>query len=559
MQAVSFIFAKILRNMIKNFVAAFFLLFLSLTSLVAQPRPNTATQKPKLVVGLVIDQMRWDYLYRFEKLYGPDGFKRMLSQGYSFENTLIPYTPTYTAAGHTCVYTGSVPAIHGIVGNDWFEKSIDRGMYCSGDSTVSSVGSTTAAGKMSPKNMWTTTVTDELRLSNNFKSKVIGISLKDRGAILPAGHSANAAYWYDDAVGKFISSTYYMKDLPKWVKDFNDKDPVAKYMAIDWDLLKNKSNYMQAANDENMYETLIQGEKTVSFPHKLSALTTTKYAALRYTPHGMTYSFDFAKAAIENEKLGTGAYTDFLALSISSTDYIGHNFGPNSLEIEDTYARLDKDIADFLKYLDLRLGKGNYLVFLTADHGAAHVPGFLKEHNIPGGLFDDYTMLKEMNTALEAEFGIKGLIKRSYNYQFYLNDSLLAASGKEAAIKQSIVKMLKAKPFVVYAFETDKLSEVTMNETQKRMMTNGYNPQRSGDIQFTVKPNYFDHGTKGTTHGAWNPYDAHIPLLWFGWNIKPGETNREVYMTDVAPTISAMLNIQMPSGNVGKALVELTK
>lgn len=545
--------------MIKNFVAAFFLFFLSITALVAQPRPNTATQKPKLVVGLVIDQMRWDYLYRFEKLYGPDGFKRMLSQGYSFENTLIPYTPTYTAAGHTCVYTGSVPAIHGIVGNDWFEKSIGKGMYCAGDSTVVSVGSTTAAGKMSPKNMWTTTVTDELRLSNNFRSKVIGISLKDRGAILPAGHSANAAYWYDDAVGKFISSTYYMKDLPKWVKDFNDKDLVSKYMATDWDLLKNKSSYTQAANDENLYEALIPGEKTVSFPHKLSALTTTKYAAVRYTPHGVTYSFDFAKAAIENEQLGTGAYTDFLALSISSTDYIGHNFGPNSLEVEDTYARLDKDIADFLKYLDLRLGKGNYLVFLTADHGAAHVPGFLKEHNIPGGLFDDYVMLKEINTALEAEFGLKGVIKRSYNYQFYLNDSLLATSDKEAAIKQSIVKMLKAKPFVVYAFETAKLSEVTMNETQKRMMANGYNPQRSGDIQFTVKPNYFDHGTKGTTHGAWNPYDAHIPLLWFGWNIKPGETNREVYMTDIAPTISAMLNIQMPSGNVGKALPELTK
>lgn len=545
--------------MIKNFVAVFFFSFLSITSLVAQPRPNTATQKPKLVVGLVIDQMRWDYLYRFEKLYGPDGFKRMLSQGYSFENTLIPYTPTYTAAGHACVYTGSVPAIHGIVGNDWFEKSIDRGMYCAGDSAVISVGSTSAAGKMSPRNMWATTVTDELRLSNNFKSKVVGISLKDRGAILPAGHSANAAYWYDDAVGKFISSTYYMKDLPKWVKDFNDKDLVSKYMTTDWNLLKDKSGYTQADNDENTYESLIPGEKTASFPHRLSALTTTKYAAVRYTPHGITYSFDFAKAAIENEQLGKGAYTDFLALSISSTDYIGHNFGPNSLEIEDTYARLDKEIADFLKYLDISLGKGNYLLFLTADHGAAHVPGFLKEHNLPGGLFDDYVMMKEMNTALEAEYGIKGIIKRSYNYQFYLNDSLLAASGREAAIKQSIVKMLRAKPFVVYAFETAKLSEVTMNETQKRMMTNGYNPQRSGDIQFTVKPNYFDHGTKGTTHGAWNPYDAHIPLLWFGWNVKPGETNREVYMTDIAPTISAMLNIQMPSGNVGKALVELAK
>ena len=546
--------------MLRKYIAVLFCFIISLSTITAQPRPNTATQKPNLIIGIVIDQMRWDYLYRFEKLYGPDGFKRILSQGYSFENTLIPYTPTYTAAGHTCVYTGSVPAIHGIVGNDWFEKSINSGMYCTSDSTVTPVGSTTLAGKMSPRNMWTTTVTDELRLSNNFKSKVIGISLKDRGAILPAGHSANAAYWYDDAVGKFISSSFYMKDLPEWVKNFNNKELPAKYMATDWELLKDKRTYMQSANDENGYETPVPGEKTVSFPHKLSALTTTKLAALRYTPHGVTYSFDFARAAIESEQLGKGTYTDFLALSISSTDYIGHNFGPNSLEIEDTYARLDKDLGDFLKWLDLRFGKGNYLFFLTADHAAAHVPGFLKEHNLPGGLYDDYTIMSGINKAIDSMYGIKGVIKRSYNYQFYLNHALIEQSGKDAAlVKASIIKMLKANPVVMYAFETEKLSEVTMNETQKRMMSNGFSPQRSGDIMFTVKPNYFDHGPRGTTHGAWNPYDSHIPLLWFGWNIKPGETNREVYMTDIAPTISALLNIQMPSGNVGKALVELTK
>lgn len=546
--------------MMKNFALASCLFFLATTTAIAQPRPNTATQKPKLVIGIVIDQMRWDYLYRFERLYGPDGFKRILTQGYSFENTLIPYTPTYTAAGHTCVYTGSVPSIHGIVGNDWFEKSIDKAMYCADDSTVSSVGSNSTAGKMSPRNMWTTTVTDELRLSNNFKSKVIGISLKDRGAILPAGHSANAAYWYDETVGKFITSTYYMNDLPAWVKDFNSKDLVRKYMSADWDLLKEKGSYIQSANDENNYETPIKGEKTVSFPHKVSAPAITKYSAFKYTPYGMSYSFDFAKAAIENERMGIGTATDFLALSISSTDYIGHNFGPNSLEIEDTYARLDKDLGEFLKWLDLRLGKGNYLLFLTADHAAAHVPGFLKEHNLPGGLFDDYTMMKEVNAAIDSMYGVKGAVKKSYNYQFYLDHAVLEKSGKEvAAIKVSIVTLLKKYPFVVYAFELDKLSGTTMNETQKKMMANGYNPQRSGDIQFTVKPNYFDHGSRGTTHGAWNPYDAHIPLLWFGWNVKPGETNREVYMTDIAPTVAAMLNIQMPSGNVGKALTELTR
>jgi predicted AlkP superfamily pyrophosphatase or phosphodiesterase len=547
--------------MFKRFALSVFLLSCLLSTSYAQIALAKPAGRPKLVVGLVIDQMRWDYLYRFDRLYVAGGFKRLLNQGYSFENTLIPFTPTYTAAGHACVYTGTVPAVNGIVGNDWFEQSINAGMYCSSDSTVVGVGSNSGAGKMSPKNMWTTTVGDELRLSNMFKSKVIGISLKDRGAILPAGHSANAAYWYDASVGKMISSTYYFKDstLPKWVSDFNAKGLVDTYMSKDWNLLMPAANYTQAANDENSFEGPIGGLTKTSFPHQLSTLDKRKYSSFLYTPYGSTYSFDFARSAIEAEKLGVGTYTDFLALSISSTDYIGHNFGPNSLEIEDAYARLDRDIAGFLTYLDGKLGKGNYLIFLTADHAAAHVPGFLKQYNLPGGLYDDLTMMREINFDIEKQFGAKQVIKRAYNYQFYLDDSVLTATGKPAAIKEFIISSLHKRPFVVYAFETAKIADVTINETQKRMMVNGYNPQRSGDIMFTVKPNYFDHGPKGTTHGSWNPYDAHIPLVWFGWNIKPGETNREVYMTDIAPTVAALLNIQMPSGNVGKALTELTK
>lgn len=532
-----------------------------LSSSYAQPAAGKISKKPKLVVGLVIDQMRWDYLYRFDRVYSAGGFRRLLNQGYSFENTFIPFTPTYTAAGHACVYTGSLPSINGIVGNDWFEKSINSGMYCSSDSTVVAVGSRSGAGKMSPRNMWTTTVTDELRMSNMFKSKVIGVSIKDRGSILPAGHSASAAYWYDASVGKMISSTYYFKDtmLPKWVNDFNAKDLVTNYMNKEWNLLRPIADYTQAANDENNFEAPISGLTSTAFPHKLSSVGSKRYSSFSYTPHAASYSFDFARAAIEAEKLGAGVYTDFLALSISSTDYTGHNFGPNSLEIEDTYARLDRDIASFLNYLDTKLGKGNYLLFLTADHAAAHVPGFLKQYNLPGGLYDDLTMLREINLEIEQSFNVKQAINRAYNYQFYLNDSVLNASGKQQEIKDFIIRSLKKRPFVMYAFETGKISTETINETQKQMMISGYSPQRSGDIMFTVKPNYFDHGPKGTTHGAWNPYDSHIPLIWFGWNIKPGETSREVYMTDIAPTLAALLKIQMPSGNVGKALVEITR
>jgi predicted AlkP superfamily pyrophosphatase or phosphodiesterase len=517
------------------------------------------TVKPKLVVGLVIDQMRWDYLYRFKELYGEGGFNRMLREGFSSENNFIPYMPTYTAVGHTTIYTGSVPAISGIVGNNWFDKTTGKGVYCTDDSTVLTVGNTGKAGKMSPANLWVTTITDELRLSNNFKSKVIGIALKDRGAILPTGHSANAAYWYD--AGKWITSTHYMNDLPTWVEQFNSKDLGGKYMSKDWTTLLPMNRYDLSTEDEKPYENAIRGEKTVTFPHKLSLIPDSiKYESFRTTPFANTFTFDFAKAAIENEKLGRNSVTDFLAISISSTDYIGHSFGPNSVEIEDTYLRLDNEIADFLQYLDISLGIGNYTVFLSADHGVAHIPSFLAEHKIPGGNFEDADIKKELNQKLEADFGVKSIVQSLQNYQVYLNAGELEMQGKDiAAVKKAVIKALQAKPYIITAFETDKLSATTLPEPQKTMLANGYNPKRSGDIQFTLKPGYFDGGKKGTTHGLWNPYDAHIPCVFFGWGVKPGKTNRETYMTDIAPTIAALLQIQMPNGSVGKVITELIK
>ncbi len=526
----------------------------------SQSATPAAIERPKLVVGLVIDQMRWDFLYRYNAKYTSTGFNRLLRQGFSFENTLIPFTPTYTAAGHACIYTGSIPAIHGIMGNNWYDKTSGRNVYCTDDSTVTTVGSNSRAGKMSPRNMWTTTITDELRLSNNFQSKVIGIALKDRGAILPAGHSGNAAYWYDESVGKFITSSYYMKALPKWVDDFNKQDLPAKYMKADWNTLYPIKEYTLSTADDKIYEYPLSDEKQPVFPHKVSQVTDGIYSTFKFTPYANTYTFDFAKKAIESEKMGKGSVTDFLAVSISSTDYIGHSFGPNSVEIEDTYYRLDKDIADFLDYLDATVGKNNYLLILSADHGVAHVPAFLKEHNLPGDVFDDFLMLKEINTILEQQFGLKNILQSVMNYQFYINTAEVERNGKDlAAIKRMVIKSLLTRPFIINAFETAAISGATLPEPQKTMMTNGYNPKRSGDIMFTVKPGYFDGGIKGTTHGLWNPYDAHIPNVWYGWHVPHGQTSRETYMTDIAPTIAAMLKIQEPNGNAGKVLTELTK
>jgi predicted AlkP superfamily pyrophosphatase or phosphodiesterase len=514
--------------------------------------------KPELVVGLVIDQMRWDYLYRFKDLYTEGGFKRLLSQGNTCDNTLIPYVPTYTAVGHTCIFTGSVPAIDGIIGNNWYERSINSSVYCTDDSTVTGVGTTSSAGKMSPANLWVTTITDELRLSNNFKSKVIGIALKDRASILPGGHSANAAYWFDN--GKWITSTHYMTALPEWVNAFNSKDEAGKYMSKDWNTLLPIDKYTLSTADDKDYEANIPGEKSSVFPHRLSQISSGKYESFKYTPAAATFTFDFAKQAIQNEQLGKNTVPDFLTVSISSTDYIGHTFGTNSIEIEDTYLRLDRDIADFLVYLDRKVGKGNYLLFLTADHGVAHTPGFLKEHGIPGGSFSDGAIAKELNKIVEDRLGYKKSVITVMNYEVYLDTKgLESAKANVDAVKQLIIKTLKEKDYVTNVFETKKVSSETLPEPVKNMVSNGFNDIRSGDIQFVPRAGYFDGGTKGTTHGLWNPYDAHIPLVWFGWGVKPGKTNRETYMTDISATVAAMLNIQMPSGCVGHVITEVIK
>ncbi|RFM29166.1 alkaline phosphatase PafA [Deminuibacter soli] len=517
--------------------------------------------RPKLVVGIVIDQMRWDYLYRYNNLFKPNGgFKRFLGEGFTCENTFIPYTPTYTAAGHTCVYTGSVPNIHGIVGNNWYDQLQQRVVYCAEDKSVTGVGSNTPEGQMSPRNMLANTVGDELRLATNFKSKVIGVALKDRGAILPAGHGANAAYWYDGKTGDFITSTYYMKQLPAWVQAFNQRKLVDSLYKLNWNPILNKSVYGEySTEDEKAYEGKPFNNSSTSMPYSLEAFAGKDYSKISSTPHGNTLTAEMAKAAVLAEQLGKGTSTDFLAVSFSSPDYVGHTFGPNSWEQLDDYVRLDETIGKLFEFLDATVGKNQYTVFLTADHGVAHVPGFMKEHNMPGGLFTA-DIIKNLNTELKTTFGLDNLVTGDYNYQVHLNHKRIdSANASTDAISTFVVNYLKKQESVANAFELSKLMTSPMNNTLRERFANGYYPTRSGDIQFMLKPGYVEGGATGTTHGLWNPYDAHIPLLWYGWGIKHGKTNRETYMTDIAPTVSSLLHIQMPNGSVGHVIEEVYK
>ena len=522
----------------------------------ALSQPSAA---PKLVVGVVVDQMRWDFLYRYSDRYTADGFKRLLREGFSCENTYIPYLPTYTAPGHTCIYTGSVPSLHGILGNSWYSRAKKRNIYCTEDDSVRTVGSASVAGQMSPRNMMATTVTDELRIATNFRSKTIGVALKDRGAILPAGHAANAAYWFDNSSGGWISSTYYMNELPGWVSKLNARKLPDQYLKQTWKTLFPINTYLQSTADAKSYEGKLPGEDN-TFDHETGTIVNNKYESFRYTPLANTYTIDMAKAAIEGEALGKRGVTDFLTVSFSSPDYAGHAFGPNSIEVEDMYLRLDRDLGAFLKYLDGAVGKGNYLLFLTADHGVANVPGFMRENKMPAGEAADASVRRSVNEALKKQYGVSTLVTSVLNYQVFLNDSLLTANKLDKnAVKGSVIEALLQHPGIDKAVDLETVESSSLPEQVKKVIVNGYNQRLSGDVQFVFKPQWFDGWNSGTSHGAWNPYDAHIPLVFFGWNIKPGKLMREVYMTDIAPTVASLLRIQRPNATVGEAIPEVAR
>jgi predicted AlkP superfamily pyrophosphatase or phosphodiesterase len=413
---------------------------------------------------------------------------------------------------------------------------------------------------MSPRNLLVSTITDELRLATNFQSRVVGVSLKDRASILPAGHTANGAFWFDDASTRFITSTYYMQDLPDWVKHFNDSNNPQKLVAGGWNTLYPINTYTQSTADNVTWEGKFEGEKEPVFPHDMKNIYQDDHGSIRSTPFGNTLTIDFAKAAVNGYNLGNGKATDFLTINCASTDYVGHQYGPNSIEVEDTYLRLDKDLASFFQFLDQKVGKENYLVFLTADHGAAHAIGFMQDHHIPA----DYLVSKKMTTDLDEylnqQFGVSNLISSYINYHFSFDLKKIADNKLDYdLVKKTAVSFLQKQPGIQFAVDIDHIGDAPIPEPLKTDIINGYNSKRCGPIMILSDPGWFGghEGGTGTTHGNWNPYDTHIPLVFMGWGIKHGVSNRTIKMSDISPTLAAILRIQMPNGNVGKVISEI--
>ena len=487
----------------KRFLIFAALVAMTATAAIAQTPSNPA--RPRLVVGIVVDQMRWDYLYTCQHMWGDGGFNRLLGEGYSCANTMIDYLPTVTACGHASIYTGSTPAIHGIAGNNY--KIDGHNTSSVRDNTVSGVGTTSSGAQKSPRNLMVTTLGDQLKLATGGKGRVVGVSLKDRAAVLPAGHGADGAYWYDKTTTSFITSTYYCNELPKWVVNYNNA--AHELLAQDmWD-----------------------------------------------KPYGVTATFGMAEAALRGEQLGKDDITDLLAISVSTTDMTSHHFGARSAETDSIYSQLDRDLARFLSVLDREVGQGNYLLFLSADHGGTYSEPHMRALNLPSGRFYDTQVQADANAALRTQFGVDNLITDAMEYSFYLNHHAIDSAGLDRnAVVDAALKAIGDRPEVMWAVDLERLSDAAVPQEIKERLIKGYHRKRSGEIFVMPVTGYYaswDGDVRGSNHGSWNQSDTHIPLLFFGWHVPHGETTRLTHMTDIAPTVAAMLHIQAPDGALG--------
>jgi predicted AlkP superfamily pyrophosphatase or phosphodiesterase len=547
----------------KTWYLLFFCCFLLCQSIAQQAAPP---EKPKLVVGVIVDQMRQEYLYRFYDKFGEHGFRRMMNQGFMLENAHYNYCPTVTGPGHASVYTGTTPAIHGIIGNDFYDKTTRTMVNCVEDGAYKPIGNDAGNGDISPSRLLSSTVTDELELFTQRRSKVIGVSFKDRGAVLPAGHMADAAYWYDSKSGKFISSTFYMAKLPDWVTKFNAQNLPDKYLSQEWKTLLPIDQYVESGPDDSPYEKKFSGKERSTFPYALPQLRTKNdgYGLLANTPFANDYLTQMASAAIVGEQLGKDNVSDFLCVSYSAPDAIGHAKGPNAVEIEDVYLRLDKNIEQLLQKLDAEVGRDNYTIFLTADHAVADVPQYLKDNKMPAGYFNAADLKANLDKFLASYFPGKSFIENISNHQIFLDQESFRKEPRTSGMEMFLVteligKYLMSLDGVANYYTEGILRQANFDEGGiKGSVIRGFHPKRSGDIVFVLEPGWTESDSpQGTTHGSPYSYDTHVPILFYGNGIKKGSSAQYHRITDIAPTISVLLKIKFPSGSTGAPILEL--
>ncbi|KAF0140006.1 MAG: AP superfamily protein [Stygiobacter sp.] len=517
-------------------------------------------KRPKLVVGIVVDQMRFDYLYKYYSFYGSGGFKRLMNEGSNFTFAHFNYEVTKTAPGHASIYSGTTPFYHGIIGNDWYDKQSKQSVNAVVDPNYKSVSSNDEEGECSPEKLLATTITDQIKLVFNGKSKVISVSFKNRGAVLPGGHMPDGVYWYNQNNGDFITSNYYMDKLPQWVLDFNSRRLSSKYIETGWQLALPKEKYAMSEPDETDNEEDVFSEGKTSFPHTFKNVKPEdKHSKVSTTPFGNELVYELAKSALVNENLGRDEYTDFLAVSFSSTDYVGHAYGTDAYETQDIYVRLDATLSEFLTTLDKTLGEGNYLLFLTADHAGIETPSFLKENKIPTGELGNKNFTNLVSEFVAKTFGSDKLIENFSNKQIYFDRAEIKKSGVDIhQLQQRTADFIRDSfPLVATIYTRDNLEGKAATREPVNPILNSYNMAIAGDVFYTLQSgNLPTFRAQGTTHGTEFSYDTHVPLLFFGWKVPKQTVNTPVYIVDIAPTIADLIKITEPSASIGIPLIK---
>jgi predicted AlkP superfamily pyrophosphatase or phosphodiesterase len=552
-------------NKLFNSLLCVLLIFSNHINLPGQNANQVLPDKPRLVVGIIIDQMRYDYISRFWNKYDNNGFKRLVNEGSFCKDANFNYLFTQSSPGFATIATGANPSAHGIISENWYVQLSDKVVNCTGDDNVQCIGSNpnSTGDKHSPSKLLSSTIGDEMKLATYKMCKVIAISIEPSAAVLSAGHLADAAYWFDPASGNFVTSSVYIKELPQWVKDFNAKKFADTYLMQKWEKSLADSLYFESLPDNNRYEEGIKGNKI--FPYDLNVISLRSegrrdYNLLKFTPFGNNVTKDFAISAIVNENLGKGNYTDYVCIDFSSTEFISQAFGLTSIELEDAYLRLDKEIEHFLNFMDSYLGKGNFLVYLTSNHGAVHNPKFMTDLGLPSGYFNQGQAQYLLKSYLNVLYGKGDWIKYYNNQQFYLNHNLIQDSKLSLwQFEDDVAQFLIQFSGVTNAITASMLQKTNYSSGVFQKFQNSFHQKNSGDVIINLEPGWTEYNDASTSHNSGYTYDTHVPLIFYGWKISHQTIFDPVDMTDIAPTISTILDIAYPNACQGKPIIQLLK
>jgi predicted AlkP superfamily pyrophosphatase or phosphodiesterase len=547
--------------MIKKSILAFTVQILVSIHSFSQESARIPADKPKLIIGIEIGQFRYDYIPRFWNKFCDDGFKKLINKGSYCENTSYNFLYSDLGVGSATIATGTNPSQHGIIASSWYNNLKDEIVDYIFDANVKTTGGGYEDGQYSPKNLLSTTFADEIKLANNFKSKAISVSLDPAPAVFSAGHTADCAFWFDYKTGDWITSSFYTDSLPSWVLEFNNKKFADTYMGNEWTTLLPMSEYTASLLDNNDYETGLYGQKV--FPYVLKDLArkndrSGKYDILKYTPFGNNLTKDFAISAIVNEKLGKGPHTDVLIISFTANERIGNLYGPLSVETEDMVLRLDKDIAHLIEFLEKNIGKENFLVFLTAEHGVLHIPKYLTDNKIPGGYFNSSGAISLLSSYMNNIYGKGDWIKQYHGQQIYLNRTLIEDSKRNLAdVQNNVANLMLQFSGIANTMTATTLQSTSFTTGSYAIMQNGFNQKRSGDVLLNLVNGWAEKPDLNKDQDAAYGYDRRIPLIWYGWKIGHKSILRPVDLIDIAPTICTLLEIAYPNSNTGKPILEI--